>query len=307
MLARNPHYTSQNAHDNRHRSERNTRGSPRASFVAQERTAKSIRSRTSDTAIVDPEAVNLLACHFIAHHRDQVVEFINRVAFCPDVLRRINGYVSDMLSINKLRFDVTGPLEPQNYFHCYEVRVMRALHRPDLVHADLALEYRNQLCITMDAVHHRGVIRGNSTFARVYRWVMPEFLHGDSPLTVKLSGHSKGVCMLRLTLQTSQGVAFPKCAHVQITDASSMQIKLDDYDIDFLGPAGHIVHFVAGQFPLNRLETVVNDAVQGVFERNKEGWPIAGGVQKQNVGAWSRRNFDGPWPAIQDSAVSSLD
>jgi len=241
-----------------------------------------------DCAIVDPDAVNLLACHFIAHHRDAVVEFINKVAFTQAVLGTIDGYVGDLLSVKSLRFDITGPLEPQNYFHCYEVSVTRETHRPDLVHADLTVEYKNQLCITMDALRFRGAVRGNSSLANFYRW-MTTPIQGSSPLMVKLAGHGEGITKLRLTLQTSQGVPVPKLCHVKITDATGMRIVLDDYDVNYLGPAGYIARFLAGQLPLRKTETVLNEAVQGVFQTYADGWPIAGGVQKERTGSWSRR------------------
>ena len=106
---------------------------------------------------------------------------------------------------------------------------------------------------------------------------------------IKLAGHAEGAAKLRLTLQTSQDVAFPTLAHIQITDASKMVIRLDNYDLNYLGPAGIVVRFVAGQLPLKRLQSVVNDAVQGVFLTYAEGWPINGGVQEERLGSWSRR------------------
>ena len=180
-----------------------------------------------DCAIVDPDAVNLLACHFIAHHRSSVVEFINNVAFSDSVLETIDSFVGDLLSIKSLRFEITGPLEPQNFFHCYEVSITRELKRPDLVHADLTVEYKNQLEISMDALRFRGAVRGNSSAANFYRW-MTTPIKGSSPLKVKLAGHGEGVTKLRLTLQTSQGVQFPTLCHVKISDATGMRIVLDD-------------------------------------------------------------------------------
>lgn len=130
-------------------------GSPKAIFVTKQNAEGQMYTdveQLEDCAIVDPDAVNLLACHFIAHHRQDVVEFVNKVAFPERVLGTIDGFIGDLLSVKNLRFDITGPLEPQNFFHCYEVSVTRALDRPDLVHADLTLEYKNQLCFTLDAL-----------------------------------------------------------------------------------------------------------------------------------------------------------
>ena len=210
------------------------------------------------------------------------------MAFSETVLGTIDGFIGDLMSVNSIRFDITGPLEPQNYFHCYEVDVSRALHRPDIVYADLTVEYKNQLELSLDALRFRGTVRGNSSAANFYRW-MTTPIRGTSQLKIKLAGRAEGAAKLRLTLQTSQGVAFPTLAHIQITDASKMRIRLDDYAVNYLGPAGAVVRFVAGQMPLKPLQTVVNDAVQGVFLTYAEGWPINGGVQKQNVGSWSNR------------------
>lgn len=139
----------------------------------------------------------------------------------------------------------------------------------------------------------RGAVRGNSTAANLYRWVSSPF-KGTSELKIRLSGHAEGVAKLRLTMQTSQDVAFPTLAHIKITDASAMSIKLDDYDLNYLGPTGALVRFVAGQLPLRRFEGVINDSVQGVFKTYADGWPINGGVREVNVGAWSRRKRRGP-------------
>ena len=264
---------------------------PRALWVTKQTMDGGMTSEVEqleDCAIIDPDAVNLLACHFIAHHRSEIVEFINRVAFSRNVLGTIDGFVGDLLSVQSIRFDITGPLEPQNYFHCYEVTVTRALERPDLVYADLTVEYKNQLALTLDALRFRGAVRGNSSAANLYRW-MTTPIRGTSPLMIKLAGHAEGAAKLRLTLQTSQDVAFPTLAHIRITDASKMAIVLDEYDLHYLGPAGLVVRFVAGQLPLKRLQSVVNDAVQGVFLTYAEGWPINGGVQEERLGSWSRR------------------
>lgn len=241
-----------------------------------------------DCAVVDPDAINLLACHFIAHHRSGIVEFVNKVAFPPRTFELLNSLVGDLLTCERLRFDITGPLEPQNYFRCYEVNVMRSDARDDLIDVDLTVEYKNRLCLTMDALRHRGAIRGNSTLASAYRWVTRP-IQGTSPLTCRLQGHGEGVCKIRLTLQTAQGVAFPTPAHLRVTDASQMRIILDDYDVSYLGPAGVAARFIAGNLPLIQLEKVVNNAVQDVFENFKDGWAIGAGVQAPRTGAWSKR------------------
>ena len=141
----------------------------------------------------------------------------------------------------------------------------------------------------------RGAVRGNSTAANLYRWVSSPF-KGTSELKIRLSGHAEGVAKLRLTMQTSQDVAFPTLAHIKITDASAMSIKLDDYDLNYLGPTGALVRFVAGQLPLRRFEGVINDSVQGVFKTYADGWPINGGVREVNVGVEPQ---EATWPQKQ--------
>lgn len=64
-------------------------------------------------------------------------------------------------------------------------------------------------------------------------------------------------------------------------------------DVNYLGPAGFIARFLAGQLPLRKTETVVNDAVQNVFKTYADGWPIAGGVRPERTGSWSRRKRKG--------------
>lgn len=245
-----------------------------------------------DCAIVEPAALNLLACHFIAHHRDSLVEFLNECAFGESTYKCIDAVVGDLLAVKRLRFDVTGPLEPQNFFRCYEVSVTREDARSDLVYADLTLEYRNELTIRMDAVRNIGTARGNSTASNLYRWVTTPVRGTATPLTVRLTGRGEGAAKIRLTLQTSQGVAFPRLAHVRVTDASSMNIRLEDYSIGFLGPTGLIGRVVLGQMPLIKLEGVVNEAIRGVLATYSDGWPVMGGVIEERTGSWSRLDKD---------------
>ena len=112
------------------------------------------------------------------------------------------------MKVRNLRFDITGPLEPQNYFCCSELTVVRETERADLVHIDMRIEYRNTLSITMDALRHRGAVRGNSSLASVYRWLTTP-IRGDSELFVALQGKGEGATRLRLTMQTEEGVAAP--------------------------------------------------------------------------------------------------
>jgi len=259
---------------------------------AEAQDGESIFPSLDDCAIVEPAALNLLACHFIAHHRDSLVEFVNECAFGGSTYECIDAVVGDLLAVRKLRFDVTGPLEPQNFFRCYEVSVTREDARSDLVYADLTLEYRNELTIRMDAMRHVGSVRGNSTASNVYRWLTTPVRGAETPLTVRLTGRGEGAAKVRLTLQTSQGVAFPRLAHVRVTDASAMRIHLEDYSIGFLGPTGLVGRFVLGQMPLIKLEGVVNDAIQGVLVTYRHGWPVMGGVMEERTGSWSRLGKD---------------
>ena len=71
------------------------------------------------------QAVDLLVCHFITHHRHEVVDIINRAAFAPPTIAAINRAIGGSVSIDSLRFNVTGPLEPENFFRCSELRVAR--------------------------------------------------------------------------------------------------------------------------------------------------------------------------------------
>ena len=249
-----------------------------------------------DCAVVDPTALNMLACHFIAHHRPQLVDFINSCAFGDSTYQAVDSAVGDLLQLKKLRFDITGPLEPQNYFRCYEVNVFREPRRADLVHCDLSLEYRNSITITMDAMRNRGAVRGNGTLASAYRWLTAP-IRGQSPLSVQLTGKGLGAAKIRLTLQATEGVPFPRLAHVKVTDASGMKVALEDYSISYLGPTGLVARFVVGQMPLRKLEGVVNDALQSVLRTYRDGWPVMGGIVRERLGGWSKvskRKLDAP-------------
>ena len=145
----------------------------------------------------------MLACHYIQNHRAEIVDFINDIVLSPYTLECINS-VSDQLTVTSLAFNVTGPLEQENqFFRCHNFRVTRSssgsAQHSDLVHTDLALEYRNQVSLAMEGV------RGSAAAA-------PEASPGlftrlnpanwRAPIKAVLHGHADGVAKVRLTMQS---------------------------------------------------------------------------------------------------------
>ena len=237
---------------------------------------------------VAPEAVDLLCAHFLAHHRGEIVDLIQQAALGPRTIGAINRAIDDMITIERMSFNITGPLEPANFFSCRSFVVTADAERDGVVRADVAVEYRNELTVTADAIRHGGALRGNGRGARVARGLVRAVLrlagrppgeNGtlDYPLHVELSGHAEGATCVRLTLQAAGGSAYPRLAHVAVPDATQLRIKLDDYEIG--GRFGHVVHRLVGQLPLRKVEHVINGAIQSTLSRiGRAGWDVGGGV-----------------------------
>ena len=87
--------------------------------------------------------------------------------------------------------------------------------------------------------------------------------------------------MLRLTLQADESYIL-RPAHVVLTDASALRIRLEDYEIQSAFPGGTVpsaLRLIPGQLPLRRLEVAANNAVQYALRgRDVRGWDLCGGV-----------------------------
>mgnify|MGYP007078103387 CR=1 FL=1 len=94
---------------------------------------------------VCPEAVNLIAWHVISHHRELIVTCINNLVGSPYTLSVLNEAAGNRVFVQRIAFNVTGPLAPERFFNCVGLRLSRApMQRSDLLYADVALEYRSR-------------------------------------------------------------------------------------------------------------------------------------------------------------------
>ena len=86
---------------------------------------------------------------------------------------------------------------------------------------------------------------------------------------------------MRLTLQADDAYIL-RPAHVTVTDASALRIRLEDYDIRSPASGGAVIsalRLIPGRLPLRRLEVIANNALQyAVLERDVRGWDVCGGV-----------------------------
>jgi hypothetical protein len=223
---------------------------------------------------VAPEAVNMICHHLIAHHRDAIVRWVNSMWCSSYTVDAINGATGESLVVTGLEFNVTGPLQPEVFFRCSEFKLSRARRRgAELLHADVAVEYRNGLSLALD------VQRAGSP---AYRMISPL----ANPVQVVVWGHTEGAAKVRLTLQADDAYVL-RPAHVAIIDASAFRLRLEDYAVvSGFGFAGAL-RLLAGQLPMRRLESVANDAIQSAFAQYADGWDVCGGVLQ--TGPRSRR------------------
>ena len=56
-------------------------------------------------------------------------------------------------------------------------------------------------------------------------------------------------------------------------------MKLDDYQLEGV-PLGHVVHFIAAQAPLHKMEPALNKALHSALTNDGNGWPVGGGIDK---------------------------
>lgn len=214
-------------------------------------------------ATLEAGAVDLIASHLLTHHREGFIRCINAFISSDWLIESINGAAGDLVTIQAMSFNVTGPLAPERYFHCSDVRLSRG-RRSDLLHADLAVEYTNRLSLAVD------LLRLPSAF----RVINPL----GTPMRVVVWGRAEGATRLRLTVQADPR-SYLRLAHVTVTDASALRVRLDSYGIDGAGLGiGRALSFVTGQLPLRRLEGVLNDCLQYCFDAYRDGWPVCGGV-----------------------------
>lgn len=99
------------------------------------------------------------------------------------------------------------------------------------------------------------------------------------PLRIILWGRAEGALRLRLTFQADD-THFLRLAHVAVTDASMLRVRLENYDLEGSW-RGRALRFVAGQLPLRRVEGAANDALQQYFTDYPGGWDVSGGVTPQ--------------------------
>ena len=232
--------------------------------------------------LVSPEAVNMLCCHLIGHHRDGIVRFINRVACSSYTVDAINQAAGTMLVVTGIAFNITGPVQPELYFRCSDFRLSRGeVHGAEVLHADFAVEYLNRVSLAVDV---------QTMDSPAYRVISPL----AKPVTAVVWGRTEGATRMRLTLQADDAYIL-RPAHVVVTDASALRIRLEDYEIQSAFPGGTVpsaLRLIPGQLPLRRLEVAANNAVQYALRgRDVRGWDVCGGVLRA-----SRRRTTLPAP-----------
>lgn len=223
----------------------------------------------SKPVLVAPEAINMLCCHLISHHRDGIVKFINSVACSSYTVDAINQAAGEMLVVTGLAFNITGPVQPELYFRCSGFKLSRAVVRgAEVLHADFAVEYLNRISLAVDV---------QKVDSPAYRVISPL----AKPVTAIVWGRAEGATMLRLTLQADDSYIL-RPAHVAVTDASALRIRLEDYDIRSTFSGGTVpsaLRLIPGRLPLRRLEVVANNALQyALLGRDVRGWDVCGGV-----------------------------
>jgi hypothetical protein len=223
----------------------------------------------SKPVLVAPEAINMLCCHLISHHRDGIVKFINSVACSSYTVDAINQAAGEMLVVTGLAFNITGPVQPELYFRCSGFKLSRAEVRgAEVLHADFAIEYLNRVSLAVDV---------QKVDSPAYRVISPL----AKPVTAVVWGRAEGATMLRLTLQADDSYIL-RPAHVVVKDASALRIRLEDYDIRSAFSGGTVpsaLRLIPGRLPLRRLEVVANNALQyALLGRDVRGWDLCGGV-----------------------------
>ena len=220
---------------------------------------------------VSPDAVNMLCRHLIGHHRAGIVRFINSVACSSYTVDAINQAAGKMLVVTGLAFNITGPVRPELYFRCSDFKLSRAEVRgAEVLHADFAIEYLNRVSLAVDV---------QKVDSPAYRVISPL----AKPVTAVVWGRAEGAAILRLTLQADDAYIL-RPAHVTVTDASALRIRLEDYDIRSPASGGAVIsalRLIPGRLPLRRLEVIANNALQyAVLERDVRGWDVCGGVRQ---------------------------
>ena len=91
----------------------------------------------------------------------------------------------------------------------------------------------------------------------------------------------EGALKIRLTVQASRSAPYVRLANFKVTDASDFKLRLDDYQLEGV-PLGHVLHFVAAQAPLHKMEPALNQALHSALTKNKDGsgWPVGGGIDR---------------------------
>lgn len=230
----------------------------------------------SKPVLVAPEAINMLCHLLIAHHRDGIVRFINSVACSSFTVDSINQAAGNLLVVTGIAFNITGPVQPELYFRCSDFKLSRAVVRgSEVLHADFAVEYLNRVSLAVDV---------QSVESPAYRVISPR----AKPVRAIVWGRVEGATIVRLTLQAHDSYIL-RPAHVAVTDASALHIRLDDYaiqsDFGFAGTFPGALRLIPGRLPLRRLEALANNALTYALSgRQVRGWDVCGGVMQASQG-----------------------
>ena len=215
-----------------------------------------------------PDSINVLGSHIISHHREAIMDYISGACSTPYVLDALNRASGQQIEVKGVTFNVTGPLQPEKFFRCSELRLSHGRSaRARVVYADVAVEYTNRLLLAVD------LLRLDSNALRVVQ------LRAGA-MRVLFWGNLDGLARLRLTLQADD-TALLRVAHVAVTDASNLRIRLDKCGVVGMPRFGRALRFITSQMPLQPLERVANEAMQRCFRAYSRGWDVGGGVKRR--------------------------
>lgn len=228
----------------------------------------------SKPVLVAPEAINILCCHLIAHHRVGIVNFINSVACSSFTVDAINQAAGHTLVVTGMAFNITGPVQP-DHFRCSDFKLSRAkVKGAEVLQVEFAVEYPNRLSLAVDV---------QTMESPAYRVISPL----AKPVQAVVWGRTEGATRVRLTLQADDSYIL-RPAHVVVTDASALRIRLEDYDIKsayFGGTVPSAFRLIPGRLPLGRLEVVANNALKyALMGQGARGWDVCGGVVRTGQG-----------------------